>query len=118
MPVSRLIIADAELAARPLVQQIAESGNPVFAVMSRRAEHRIGDPGPEKPIELRIAAQFFDAEVERIDVVRVDQDRRNAGASQDGGRGRTRQATANESQHRCTSSKIPMRKRHLCARKG
>jgi hypothetical protein len=35
------------LAARPLVQQIAESGNPIFAVMRRRTEHRIGDAGPE-----------------------------------------------------------------------
>jgi hypothetical protein len=33
--------------------------------MRRRAEHRIGDTGPEKPLKLRIAAQFFDAEIER-----------------------------------------------------
>jgi len=45
--------------------------------MRRRAEHRIGDTGPEKPLKLRIAAQFFDAEIERIEFVRIDQDRRN-----------------------------------------
>jgi hypothetical protein len=32
--------------------------------MRRQTEHRIGDAGSEKPLKLRIAAQFFDAEVE------------------------------------------------------
>jgi hypothetical protein len=91
-----MLIADAELAARPLVQEIAESGDPVFAVMRRRTEHRIGGAGPEKPLKLRITAQFFDAKAERIGLVRIDQDARNPGASQHGGCGRTRQAAADD----------------------
>jgi hypothetical protein len=84
------------LADRALVQEIAESGDPVFAVVGRLAQHRIGDAGPGKSFELGIAAQFFDAEVERIDLVRVDQDRRNPGAAEHRGSGRTGQAAAND----------------------
>jgi hypothetical protein len=70
------------LADRALVQEIAESGDPVFAVVCRRTQHRIGDSGPEKSLELRVAAQFLDAEVEWIGLVRIDQDRGDPGASQ------------------------------------
>jgi hypothetical protein len=70
------------LADRALVQEIAESGDPVFAVVCHRTQHRIGDSGPEKSLELRVAAQFLDAEVEWIGLVRIDQDRGDPGASQ------------------------------------
>ena len=72
------VVHDAVLAARLLVEQIAESRDPVFAVMGRRAQHRIGDSGLVKTIELLVAADFFDAEVERIDLVRIDQNGRNS----------------------------------------
>ncbi|XIA62142.1 hypothetical protein ACFIOY_21035 [Bradyrhizobium sp. TZ2] len=52
-------------------------------------KHRISDSGPVNAIELLVAADFFDVEVERIDLVRVDQDCRNSGASEHRCRGAT-----------------------------
>ena len=39
----------------------------------------LGDPGPAKPPELLIAAEFFDSKIGRIGRVRVDHDRIDAG---------------------------------------
>ena len=90
------VVHDAVLAARLLVEQIAESRDPVFAVMGGRAQHRIGDSGLVEAIELLVAADFFDAEVERIDLMRIDQDGRNPRASEHGGRGRAGKAAADD----------------------
>src|SRR5882757_1014894 len=66
-----ILIADAELATRPLVQEIAESGDPVFAVMRRRPEHRIGDTGPEKTAQAVDRRSVFRRE-NRTDRARAD----------------------------------------------
>ena len=90
------VIHDAVLAARLLVEQVAESRDPVFAVMGGRAKHRIGDSGLVKAIELLVAADFFDAEVEWIGLMRIDQDGWNPRASEHGGRGRAGKAAADD----------------------
>jgi hypothetical protein len=64
--------------------------------MGRRAKHRIGDSGLVEAPELLVAADFFDAEVEWIDRMRVDQNRRNSRASEHGGRGRAGKAAADD----------------------
>ncbi|MDE5452564.1 hypothetical protein GWE18_06700 [Bradyrhizobium sp. CSA112] len=87
------VIHDAVLAAgRLLLQQVAESRDPVFAVMGGRAKHRIGDSGLVEATELLVAADFFDAEVEWIGLMRIDQNSRDARASEHGGRGRAGKA--------------------------
>ena len=50
------IVHDAVLAARLLVEQVAESRDPVFAVMGGRAQHRIGDSGLIEAADLLLAA--------------------------------------------------------------
>jgi hypothetical protein len=84
------------LATRLLVEQIAESRDPVFAVMGGRAKHRIGNSGLVESAELLVAADFFDAKVERIDLMRVDQNSWNPRASEHGGRGRAGKAAADD----------------------
>src|SRR5258705_7039178 len=64
--------------------------------MGGRAKHRIGDSGLIKTIELLVAADFFDAEVERIDLMRIDQNGRDTRASEHGGRGRAGKAAADD----------------------
>lgn len=64
--------------------------------MGGRAQHRIGDFGQTKASDLLVAADFFDAEVERVDLMRVDRDGRVTGAPEHGGRGRARQAAADD----------------------
>ena len=90
------VVHDAVLAARLLVEQVAESRDPVFAVIGGRAGHRIGDSGLVEAAELLAAADFLDAEVEWIDLMWVDQNSRNTRASQHGGRSRAGQAAADD----------------------
>ena len=90
------VVHDAELLARLLVEQIAEARDPVFAVMGGRAQHRIGESGLVKRSSWVAAAQFFDAEIERIVFMRIDQERRNPGASEHRGRSRAGKAAADD----------------------
>ena len=91
------VVHDAVLAARRLVEQIAESRDPVLAVMGgRAAAPNRRCPVLHEAIELLAAAQLFDAEVERIDLVRIDQDSRNPGAAEHRGRGRAGKAAADD----------------------
>jgi hypothetical protein len=90
------VVHDAVLATRLLVEQVAESRDPVFAVMGGRAKHRIGDSGLVEAAELLVAADFFDAEVEWIGLMRIDQERRDTCASEHGGRGRAGKAAADD----------------------
>jgi len=50
--------------------------------VGRRPQHRFRNTGPAKARELWLAAEFFDAKIGRIDRTRIDQDRRNARASE------------------------------------
>lgn len=52
------VVHDAVLPARLLVEQVAESRDPVFAVMGGRAKHRIGDSGLVEAAELLVALIF------------------------------------------------------------
>src|SRR4051794_24483389 len=88
------VVHDAELPARLLVEQVAETGDPVFAAMGGRAEHRIGNPGPVESIELFVAVQFLDTEIERVGLMWIDQDVGYPGAAEHGGRGRAGEAAA------------------------
>lgn len=60
------------------------------------AKHRIGDFRSAEASELLVASYFFDAEVERLEFLWVDQDRGNSGASEHRGRGRAGKATADD----------------------
>ena len=86
------VIHDAELLAGPLVEQIAGPRDPVFAVMGGRTQQQIGKSRLLQKVDLGAAAQLFDAKIERIILMRVDQERRNPGASEHRGRGRAGKA--------------------------
>jgi hypothetical protein len=84
------VVHDAVL-ARLLVEQVAESRDPVFAVMGDRAKHRIGDSGLVEAAELLVTADFFDAKVEWIGLMQIDRDHRDTRPSEHGGCGRAGQ---------------------------
>ena len=90
------VVHDAVLAARLLVEQIAESSDPVLAIMGGGAQHRIGNSGLAESAELLVAADFFDAEVGWISLVWIDQGRRNTRAPQHGGCSGASEASAND----------------------
>jgi hypothetical protein len=73
--VDQCVVHDAVLPARPLVEQVAESRDPVLAVMGCGLKRRVGDAGLAKALDLLGTAQFFDAKIRRIDWMRVDQNR-------------------------------------------
>jgi hypothetical protein len=50
------VVQDAVLLARPLVEQVAESRDPVLAVMRRGPKRRLGDAGLAKALDLLGAA--------------------------------------------------------------
>jgi hypothetical protein len=75
------IVEDVELPARCLVEQVAESGDPVLAGKGCAMQHRFCDSGPQESLELNVTAEFFDAKIRRIDLMRIDQRCRNAGAA-------------------------------------
>jgi hypothetical protein len=98
-----------------LVQQVAESRDPVFAAMGSRTQHRIDDSGPVRTATRLIAVDFFDAKVERMDLVRVDQDRRDTRASRHGGR---RRAGKTQPMIAMSTSWEPGRVAQFCAGNG
>ena len=59
---------------------MAEACDPVLAVMGGGPKHGVRKAGFTEPLELRIAAEFFDAKIGRINGVGVDQNRWNTGA--------------------------------------
>ncbi|GCC48623.1 hypothetical protein chiPu_0032574 [Chiloscyllium punctatum] len=75
---------------------MAESRDPVLAVQRRRAEHGFGKAGSGESLELEVAADLLDAEIERINLMGVDQDGRNPGTAEHGGCGRARKTSADD----------------------
>ena len=73
-----------------------ETRNPVLPVMGGRSQHRFGDAGLAEALDLRLAAEFFDAKVEGVDRMRIDQNSRNAGAPEHGGGGRAGKAASGD----------------------
>ena len=69
------VVHDAVLPARGLIQQIAESRDPVLAVMGGRSQHRFADSGLQESSDLLVAAEFFDPKIEGIDRMRINHDR-------------------------------------------
>ena len=94
--VDQRVVHDAVLLARRLVEEIAESRDPVLAVMRGLSQRRFGDSGFAKAVDLQLSAEFFDAKVGRIHRVRVDQGRGDAGASEHRGSGRAGKPTADD----------------------
>jgi len=92
----QLVIQDAELLERGLVEQIAESGDPVLVILCRRAQHGFGKTSPGESPELERSTELLDAEIERVDLVRVDQDARDSGTSKHRGCGRPRKSSADD----------------------
>ena len=90
------VVHDAVLLVRLLVEQVAEARDPVLAALGGRSQRRLRQTGPAKPLDLLVAAQFLDPEVGRIHRMRVDQDGRDAGAPEHGGRDGTGQAAADD----------------------
>jgi hypothetical protein len=86
--------------------------------MSRRAQHGLGDSHPEKTFELLAAAQFFDSEVERIDLMWIDQDASDFGAAEHGGRSRAGKAAADNRNVGVPRGEIPGSKACFCAGNG
>src|SRR6185503_18466399 len=90
------VVHDAVLPARLPVEQVAESRDPVLAVMGGGPQHRFGDSRLKESRELLVSAQLFDSKIEGIDRVRIDHDGRDAGATEHGGRGRARKSAADD----------------------
>ncbi|MCK1744054.1 hypothetical protein IVA80_25245 [Bradyrhizobium sp. 139] len=86
------IAEDVELPARRLVEQTAESRDPVFAGKGRAAEHRFSDSGLQESLDLEVTTEFFDSKVRRIALMRINQHGRNAGTAEHCGGGRAGQS--------------------------
>ena len=67
------IIEDVELLARRLVEEMAEPCDPVLAGEGGAAQHRVGDSRSLESLDLSVTAEFLDAKIGRIGLVRVDQ---------------------------------------------
>ena len=71
-----------------------------------------------KALDLLVAAELLDAEIGRIDGMRVDQDGRNAGAAEHGGRGRAGKPAADDGNVGVAHGKRPATKASPCASNG
>jgi hypothetical protein len=72
-------------------------------------------PVLEKKFELSIDAQSFDAKVERVHRIRVDQDRRDPGAPQQCCRNQAGEAAADNGNAGVFDWRILARERYFCA---
>src|SRR5205823_12129005 len=70
--VDEIVVQNAVLIARPLLDQAAEARNPNFLIEGRGTQHRVGEPGLLQDANLR-AIKFLAAKIERIGGMRVDQ---------------------------------------------
>jgi hypothetical protein len=66
----------------------SRSARSSFLRQGGRAQRRIGDSRPAKAVELHAAAQLLAAKIEWVGLMRIDQDRRDSGASEHRGGGR------------------------------
>ncbi len=90
------IVEDVELPARRLVEQTAETRDPVLAGKGGAAQHRFSDSGLQESLDLDMAAEFLDAKIRRIALMRIDQGCRNAGAAEHRSGGRAGQTPADD----------------------
>jgi hypothetical protein len=116
--IDQCVVKQPDLLSRRLVEQDAESRDPVLVRMRSLAQHGIRDAGLAETGDLLVAAELFDPEIRRIVAVRIDQDGCDAGATEHRSGGRAGKAAADDGNIGIFHEKLRGGGPHHCPRKG
>lgn len=110
------VVQNVVLIVRAPLDEPAEARDPQFVARRCGVQHRIGNTGLAKQAELR-PVELLAAEVRRINRVRIDQHRVDAGAPQHRGRGGAGKPAADDRNVRVPHGGL-LSRTHLCGQEA
>lgn len=101
------VVPDAVLPARALVDENAETGDPVGSVEGAGGQHGVRKPGLAQTGVLLVAADFFATQFWWMHSVRIDQNGGDAGSAKHNRGGRSGEAPSNDGDIRMAHDPFP-----------